>query len=377
MNRLRYFLFNKESDYRRGYLENMDIVEAGLLPRKHSRDKGVFISRLLDSREVETNWHRLCVRGKEGICWISVYAGNQRSFLYQGEEMDLEQFIRQRDITLEEKKQCMAPWLQKQAGGRTDILIHEVRGRYLWLMIEMYWQQDAGRLHDIQIYFPKQSWISYLPEIYEREDKNGFLERYLGIFQSIHEDLDEEIRGSTQKFDWESAREADLVWLARWLDIHEEHIWSERQLRRLLGNAVPMYRRRGTRRGIMEFTALYTGEYPFIVEHHQVRYFQGRKEYYRRLVQLYGDDEYVFHVLIREEVLESAWQQRGLMKIMDDVKPAHMECSLVVLKPFLFLGQHSYLGINSVLGRYAGLVLDGHAAVSFASLAKEKQGGKK
>lgn len=375
MSRLKYFLFNKESDFRRGYRNGMDILGAGIGPKECSGKKGVFISRLLDSREVETNWHRLRIRGKGEDCWISIYAGNQRSFLYQEEEMDMEEFICRDDIALEEKKWYMTPWLQKQAVGEEDILIHEVKGRYLWLMIEMYWQHGDRRIYDIQVYFPKQSWISYLPEIYEREDRDGFLERYLGIFQSIHEDLDDEIRGIAQKFDWESARGEDLVWLAGWLDICESHIWSEEQLGRLLGNAVSMYRRRGTRRGIMEFTALYTGEYPFVVEHHQVRYFQKKKDYHRQLVQLYGDDEYVFSVLVREEVLESAWQQKALMRIMEDVKPAHMECSLVILKPFLFLGQHSYLGINSVLGRYAGLVLDGHSAISFATLQKVHEKG--
>jgi len=52
-------------------------------------------------------------------------------------------------------------------------------------------------------------------------------------------------------------------------------------------------------------------------------------------------------------------------------KPAHMECRIVALKPYIFLGQHSYLGINSVLGQYKAFQLDGLCAVPFSIVAEE------
>lgn len=80
--RPKYFIFNKESDYRRGYLQNMTVERNGISAERSSKKKGVFLSRILDSQEIEMNWHRLCIRGNEKqqtAFRLSVYAGNQKS----------------------------------------------------------------------------------------------------------------------------------------------------------------------------------------------------------------------------------------------------------------------------------------------------------
>lgn len=369
--RLKYFIFNKESDYRRGYLEFMEIQGNGICPEEKSGQKGVFLSRVLDSKEIEMNWHRFRIRGNErgqAAFRLSIYAGNERSFLYQGKEMDLDDFIRRRDIALEEKKQCLLPWLRKQASGADELLLHEVRGRYLWFLLEMYWQDGMEKLYDIQIYFPGQSWIEYLPEIYQGEDKNHFLERFLGIFQTIYEDIDQEIRTISRNFDMESAGGDYLAWLAQWLGIEDSYIWSEKQLRQLLKNGVSLYKRRGTRQGIMDFVTLYTGECPYIVESHQMQYFEKDRRRLEQWKRLYGSSACFFTVLVREEAAGSIWHQKTLMRIIEGIKPVQAGWQLVIMKPYLFVGQYSYAGINSVLGKYATPVLDGRSAIPFAVL---------
>lgn len=369
--RLKYFIFNKESDYRRGYLENMAVEGNGILAERNSRKKGVFLSRILDSQETEMAWHRLCIRGNEkrqAAFRMSVYAGNEKNFIFQGKETDLGEFICRKDVPFEEKLSCMSPWLQKQETGQDDILLHEVKGRYLWFLIEMYWQNEMEKLYDIQVYFPKQSWLRYLPEVYQKEDKDSFLERYLGIFQTVYEDFNEEIRQFPQNLDMELAQGEYLTWLAEWLDIEESYIWSEKQLRKLLKNGVSFYKRRGTRQGIIDFVSLYTREPPFIVENCQLGYFKKNRAYLEKLQKLYGSSLWSFTVLVREEVIPSLWQQKTLVKIVEDIKPVQMDWQLVMIKPYIFMDQYSYLGINSILGRYSVMALDGHSAIPFAAL---------
>ena len=43
---------------------------------------------------------------------------------------------------------------------------------------------------------------------------------------------------------------------------------------------------------------------------------------------------------------------------------------LTVLKPYIFLNGHSYLGVNSVLGRYQAAALNGRSMVPFLSLGE-------
>lgn len=376
--RINYFLFNKKSDYVRGFLQNMSVDKNGICVKENTNKIGVFISRLLDSQEVEMEWHRMLIREKgdgRTSFRLSVYAGNERTFLYDNQETDLEEFIRREDISPEKKKQYLSPWLQKQTVGSRDALLHEVRGRYLWFMIETYAQPGLYMLCDIQIYFPKQTWMEYLPEIYKKEDTESFLERYLGIFQTIYEDFNEQIRAVPWHLDMDTAQDEYLTWLSGLLGIEESYIWSKGQLRYLIRNAVSLYKGRGTRQGIMHFVELYTGESPFIVEYYQQRFFQNDRRYFEKLNRLYGSDAYTFTILVKEDAIDSLRQKKTLMKIIEDVKPAHMECNLVLLKPYLFLDRHSYLGINSVLGSYTRMVLDGHRAIPFAVLEQGKGKG--
>lgn len=371
--RLRYFIFNKRIDYERGYLKNLQIGEHGIRAMDNTMQQGAFFSRILDSKENEMSWHRLRFCGKEEskAVKVSIYAGNEESFVYELQEVRIEDFIKREDISLEEKKTYLSPWLQKQIIGKNDILLHEVKGRYLWILLEMYWQPDQKEIYDIQIFFPKQSWIEYLPEIYQREDSNLFLERYLGIFQTIYEDLNAKIRELPASFDMELAEKDYLIWLAEWLDIKESYIWSEKQQRDLLKRGVSLYKR-GTCQGLLDFIELYTGERPFLVEQYQLRFFKKDTKRYEELLELYGEETYSFSVLVREEAVPSVWQQKALLKIIEEAKPAHTECNLVILRSYLFVGQHTYVGVNSVLGQYSSLSLDGHSAIPFTVLEQVK-----
>jgi len=367
---LTYFIFNKPLDYLRGFLYRMTVDAAGLHVAADTGKKAVFLSRVLDSREPEMDWHRLSIKGneqEEAVFRLSVYTSNQDTFLYEEKEIAWSDFIRREDIPIEEKCRCMEPYLQKQINSMDDVLLHEVKGRYLWIMLEMYQQGENIVLHDIKISFPKQTWMKYLPEIYQQADyEKTFLQRYLGIFQTMHEDLNQRIHESAQLFDMETAEGEFLNWLAEWLAIGESYIWSEEQLRRLLAEGVPLYKRRGTRQGIIDFVTLYTGEKPFLLENHQLQYFRKDKKQAERLHRLYGSNPYSFTVLVREEVLHSVQEQKTLVQIIEGVKPVHMELNLVIIKPYIFLDGHSYLGINSKLGRYADMALNGHSSIQFA-----------
>lgn len=366
---LTYFIFNKEIDYQRGYLSNLECKRQGIWVKKDSYEKAVFISRILDSQKPQMDWHRLVfeVSERETIAFkLFVYAAEEQINLIQ-------EFIYSKEISIEEKRKRLSPYLQKTATGITDLLLHEVRGRYLFFIIELYRQNDGQcQISNIKIYFPKVSWMKYLPEIYEKSDrKTKFLERYLAIFQSLYEDLNLKIKEITDYFDMECCEKEFLDWLAQWIGIEESYIWSEKKLRKLLKHAVSLYKKRGTRQGIIDFVFLYIEEEPYIVESFELYFFEKEKTYFEQLSKLYSNNSYIFSVMVREETVPTIGEQKTLRKIIEDIKPVQMELHLIILKPYLFLSEYSYLGINSVLGEYKKMVLDGHAPLSFTTIKKE------
>ena len=377
--RQKYFVFNKPSDYRRGWGDNIDCCGGAIQAADPGRT-GIFWSRLLDSREKETVWHRLTMEsGSLGDASIrfAFYCSESRTVFYQGKTRDLDELLRDPALTDEARREASAPWLRKTALAPRDILLHDLTGRYLWFRVEL--QPQGGqspRIGELKFRFPKQTWLEYLPEVYQNDPVGrSFTERFLGIFQSLYTDLDEEIRQVARYFDPDVVGGAYLEWLAGWLDVEDGYLWPEEKLRTLVRRGMELYRIRGSRRYVAEMVKLYTGHEPWVVEYSQVEPFLGDIRRAALLKELYGDTPYMVTIILDGAALESSEAHKALLRIIDNAKPAWVEVNLVVLTPYLFLDKYSYLGINSTLDRYRPLNLDGSSALPFTQLGGEPERG--
>ena len=50
------------------------------------------------------------------------------------------------------------------------------------------------------------------------------------------------------------------------------------------------------------------------------------------------------------------------------MKPAQTEAELVILEPYMYLGGHTYMGINTAFGEYRDVKLDGQSMIAFTAL---------
>lgn len=365
-NQLKYFIFNKSQDYSRGCLENMECDQDGIWVSQTGRgSRGTFISRILDSREKDMEWHRMVFdTGRdESIPYkITVFAANSV-------EEDIRLLMKDQEVPFEEKMEKMEPFMKKQETGIWDLLLYGVTGRYLWIAAELFKQNGRGmKLGHMRFYFPKQSWIGSLPEVYQSNDTGHFLERYLAIFQTLHESMNQRIREVPDMLDVDAAQKEFLIWLTQWLDIAGSHMWSEKQLRMLLKNGIRLYKKRGTREGMLEFIRLYTGGEAYLVEYYQMEPYMADKDLKESLARLYGVSPYTFSVILKKEYVPTQNEYKSLLRLIDETKPAQMESNLVILEPYMFLGGHVYMGINSSFGEYRNLALDGLSMVPFSTI---------
>jgi phage tail-like protein len=299
------------------------------------------------------------------------YTSDSRYIGHEGKSYDIGEMLADNSMAFSLKQQLFKPYLVQTFQDPEDALLFQVEGRYLWFQAELLAQGDISpEIHRIKIYFPKNTWIGYLPEVYQINPKSAsFVERFLGIYQVLYQDMTQSIETVAKYFDPDSVDEEILRWLSGWLSIDDSYVWSEEQLRYLVKNAMTLYSIRGTTQYLKKIIQLYTGKNPFIVEHHQIEPFLTDTPQAELIVQLYGDNTYIFTVILGLDAVIGINEYKILTKIIENAKPAHMECNLVVLEPFLFLNKHSYLGINSVLGQYQNLILDGQAAISFTTIS--------
>ena len=329
---------------------------------------GRFLTRIFDSGDEETVWHRLIIHTENSEAEnlkITVYASDKNEMTFHGETITLYDLFDSTGYGMSEKLEAYKPFIARQASGASDLLLHDVSGRYVWLLIEQYSAGEVpAEIVDIRLFLPAVSWLEYLPQIYRGSDGDThFLERYLGIFQTLYDELDAEIAEMSHLFDPESTELHFLEWLASWLDITGTEIWTEEKLRALLMKAVRLYRSRGTKQALSEIIELYTGEKPFIIEGFNIKEIAATIPNGKRLLEMYGGNPYTVTVLVKP-----GHDPAVIRRIAAEMMPVTAELNLVELDPYIFLDNYAYLGVNSSLGYYQPAVLDGSSQLMLSTL---------
>lgn len=218
-------------------------------------------------------------------------------------------------------------------------------------------------------------WISYLPEIYD-EAGASFLKRFLWVFQSVYEELTEQIALVPHLLCPRHADRETLEWLASWFGMEHTDIWDREQLIWLLENRSRIENLRGTRQYLEEMIWLLTGSVPYIVEYYSLERYKTDQRRSERLEKLYGKNSCEITVLLPSEAVQTQQAADSLHRILEDCVPAFAECRLVLLQPYLFLERYSYLGINSCLGGYQEMTLENDPLMPYVSVVGSRTGGR-
>jgi phage tail-like protein len=279
-----------------------------------------------------------------------------------------------------------------------DALLTDANGRYLHVRLTLVGTETASpTVSSFSAYCPRQSYLRYLPELYrEDEESAAFLERFLALFESVFLDVEESFDAITSRFDPYGAPSDTLDWLGQWLAVEAGADWPESTQRELIAHAPALYRRRGTRAGLLDLLELVLGdisqpatnwnrarsrerEYLESLDTTAVRtaeHVATELERYATLPDAYGTDtpalliEYseiesiddaaarepyerlvggphAAHVLLAPFVDDK--HRRMVAQIVASETPAHASVRTEQLHARFILGNHTYLGINSML----------------------------
>lgn len=347
-----YFILNKTSDYEGGYLKNAVYVNRGVeILNSASEGPGIFFSKLLDSGVGGNDWHRLRAdlrMGDNMAVEVAVYTMDSE----EGHRR-IQELLRGERVEPDEKLKQTEGFCRCRFHNPEDVLLFEVSGRYLWLSVIM-WGSHAGGpwIGNLQVFFPKRSWTSYLPEIYQGR-KGSFTDRFLGIFQTIYEELETDIRNNPAMLDIAAAEDRMVIWLAEWMDMDNSFSWRTDRLRLYLADGAAVFADRGTKRGLKHMVRMYTGAMPYLVEPEERS----------------GE----FLLLISQSAVPSPKEYQALLRVIREGKPAHMKVRLIVLRPFVFLNRNTYLGVNSCLNRYSQAAFNGSSELGLVRLGGEME----
>lgn len=389
--KFKYFSINPQGGFNEALLDKMTVSDKGLEAKPGSI--AIYYSLSFDSQENGCIWHKIRVWGDvpEGMHYeMSYFASDNKEFIRGEKDIDIYMLDKNKD-SKEKLSQLDDLWenreidtknhldnglneikiLKKDLVNIEDALLINAVGRYLWIRIKVDFNyvkniEQSIVLKKIRLYYPRMSFLSYLPAVYQEDAvSRDFLERFLSVFSTIHDEMEENIDNISQYFDPDFAQGEYLKWLSTWLAISSDDRWSQETLRQLLKRAPEIYKMRGTRRAIEDMIEIYTGAKPKIVEYFEYKDLLEDPKERENLVNLYGDDPYTFTVIVRQEQVRENHQKMALKKILAEEKPAYTEVRLVVLKNNIELGNHTYIGENSRFTVESGLVLDPERSVLY------------
>lgn len=121
---------------------------------------------------------------------------------------------------------------------------------------------------EVVLWISRESYIKWLPAIYQRSDATGrnIVRDLLWIVQHLFGSIESQLDSIHQYFDSYETREDFLPWLASWSAMLLETDWPVNKKRRLIKKAMELYRWRGTVKGLKLFISLFTGFEPYIQE---------------------------------------------------------------------------------------------------------------
>jgi phage tail-like protein len=212
------------------------------------------------------------------------------------------------------------------------------------------------------------SLLDSLPAVFQ-DDRSGaapnFLGRFLlgfehillGVGDATQPGLEETISRLYRYFEpsavlaeGERAPKDFLPWLAGWIALTLRDDWDEQRQRDLIAKAVPLYRMRGTKRGIEEFVRIYS-RLSVSVDEFATSFQVGVHSRVGTNTRLDGGPPFYFHVKVAVPNAGDRDAQRAVISaVLDLQKPAHTRYTLDVDTPTFQINVNSTVGIDTLLG---------------------------
>jgi phage tail-like protein len=360
--------------------------------------EGTYYSQALDSKTYQCQWHRVLLRAKvPSGCTVRVDTFTSESCKSIEEVTNLPESRWATGITDADTDSC--DW---------DCLIFSPPGRYLWLRLTL-----AGEgvttpcIEKVKVFYPRNSSLQYLPSVYREDPVSAdFLARYLSIFDTLRNQISWPIASIARYLDPKStpANRRNqggndfLSWLAGWLGLSLQSNWPIEKRRKLVEQSHHLFDRRGTVEGVKLQVELYAGVRPQILELFRLQRFLmlnsatlgdcstlfGAGVLNRLEVGVnstigqfelidYGDPSLdLFNAYANQFlVVVPRWpgagpsDQQNLQQIIQMAQPAHTLGTLEWADPKLRIGLQSFIGVDTVIGRYPVGVIEGQGQLGY------------
>lgn len=132
---------------------------------------------------------------------------------------------------------------------------------YVWVGAEFSGEgPNSPVLSQIWLEFDHETYLRHLPPIYLEQDRSRrYLGRFLSLFESLYDEVENAIQDLPEHFDPQAASQDVLPWLSGWMGSELEGGWDPSKKRQAIAGAFRLHARRGTVAGLREVVRLFSG----------------------------------------------------------------------------------------------------------------------
>lgn len=210
----------------------------------HPGEPGEMLVKLENSGDRSVRW-QMVVQGDFPSDWCDWHQ-EQPKELAPNQKEDITLRFRVPDTFFEDRWSLSRDRPRLQVDYQSQIYVYTAEGT----------QQPIGYQVFNLCVRPRSSYINFLPALYRHVD---FVRRFVTIFEQAYDPAVQTVDVLWAYLDPLTAPEALLPFLAHWVAWPLDSRWELKQQRRLIRNAIALYRWHGTRRGLRFYLHLYTG----------------------------------------------------------------------------------------------------------------------
>ena len=317
---------------------------------------GVFLKGL-DGSKQDAEWGRLSfdVKCSEDRAYsVYILALNHRTQEVGGISVDLDVLLTDPEIPVESKKEILKKLGAVRYIGRSDILLYDQTGRYLYIAIMATGQGELAISHMV-VDTTGDNFMATYPEVYR--ERNSFFHRYISIFSSIYNDFEQDINRLPKLLDPDVCPKELLIVYGAWLGIDlEGGSLDENMMRQFVKEAYNLNRLKGTKKVIERVLEIILGKPAVVIEHNLLR--SWIKEDKIEVPDGFRTQGvYDVTVIVPGKLTEEL--RHRIIFMLNQFKPLRTRISIVQMDETPMADSRTYLDINSRLLEEQSAELDG------------------
>jgi phage tail-like protein len=334
----KFFVFNREATYEEGKLKNISFTNEEYVSLINDRESGIIFSKILDSGDDNTIWHKFeaDIDGDGYFISTHVFVSDSEKVLINGSQWLISEILNNDAYSKEEIIDLLTSYLDYEVFKGEKFLLHKLKGRYLFFITEIQTLQTTKiLLKNIKIHFPLESFIKYFPRVYQstKNDTDFFL-RFISIFQDLYIEIENEIDLKYLEYLPEKISKNRLVKILEMMGLEYMAAYPEDVLRRVLIRGKEILKAKGSRKGIRLLINTLTDKDSKLIENYSLAEGNYTLDQKKGLIENFGEDRSSFTILVNDSLAMTMDEKEKLIEVLDSYVPVKTNYKIYFVENF-------------------------------------------